>query len=283
MNFKSIITLFSLFCAVQFIEAANIRFLNNIEGQTITIQTDALGSLTLPYQSISPYTAVSNPSISVISVMNVGGSGYSYTNTSIAITLVDYTTVAATFKNGEFYLVMFNETTSSAMTDGTNSAWVRFIDLTEFIPFLSVNSNSQTLWSYVGYLEATPFVAVDPSITTSFIATQSGTSNTYPISMDSSLSAGSVYTICVFATSTGPQGIVYLDRSFAPQAALSTTTTGNVVDSTSTSSTSSETPMESSPMMSTSSTSERAHYNSAGKIQTVGFGLFSILIVLVAL
>jgi len=209
--------------------------------------------------------------------MNVDGTGYSYTNTTVMVTLVDYTTVIASFRGGEFYLIMFNETAPSTMSNDItpiNKAWVRFIDLTESIPFVNVELNSNNLWSYVGFLEATPFAEIDTSSSITFQAIQTGTTNTYPISMDFNLETGNVCTIFLFATMTGPQGIVNLDRSIESQSV-----DPSASDSLSSSSTSDMSSIPLTTGMDTSSHSKDPHSNFAAKSQIFGFGLCSTMII----
>jgi len=261
MNFNTILVATSIICAIQLISASNIRFINNIQDQSITIHTVEVGDITLDFQQVSPYTAVSGTTVTILGTVNVGGSA-SYSNTTIQVALVEYTTVVATFKSGDFYLVMFPETSSPSDDDSSsNQAWVRFIDLVEPISFVNIYSNFGSLFSYVGYLEATAFVGVDPSST--FTATQSGTSGTFPVT-NSQLNEGSLYTIFLFTSMSGPQGIVHLDRTL--QSAKS-------IPSTNSSTSSSD------PESSSMTTTERLHYNSATKIGFFGIGSLAMLII----
>lgn len=255
---RSSILALVVLCVFQLVQSANIRFINNIEGQSIIINTVEMGELTLDFQEVTPYSPISSSTVSVTSIMNVDGTGYSYTNTSVMVTLVEYTTVIASFLEDQFFLIMFNETAPSTMSNDitpANNAWVRFIDLTEVIPFVDVESSSGSLWTNVGYLEATEFIEIDITATTSFQAIQTGTSNTYPISLNFNLESGSVCTIFLFSSSTGPQGIVNLDRTIQAQATA--TATGSIQ---------------------TTSAPKEPQHNSAAKTQIFGIGLFSIIV-----
>lgn len=264
MNFKSILAAISIICTIQLINASNIRFINNIQDQSITIHTVEVGDITLDFQEVSSYTAVSGTTVTILGTVNVGGSA-SYSNTTIQVTLQEYTTVVATFKSGDFYLVMFPETSSPSDDDtSANQAWVRFIDLAEPVSFVNIYSNSGSLFSYVGYLEATAFVGVDPSST--FTATQSGTSGTFPVT-NSQLNEGSLYTLFLFTSMSGPQGIVHLDRTL--QSAKSTPSTDSSTSS----------PSSSDPESSSMTTTERSHFNSATKIGFFGIGSLAMLMI----
>jgi len=258
---NTFITIAAVFIlAIQYSSADYIRFVNNINPETIVIETTEVGEFTLDFQQVSDYTSVSSSSVSVVSIKNLGGTGYSYTSTPILVDLTtEYTTVIATFKNGEFYLVLVNETNGVLMTSaGSDRALIRMIDCSSEIPYISVNANSNTLWTYVTYLQATPFAEIDASSVPTFQISESGTSNTYAVSMNNQITANNIYTIFFFEQiNAGPQAIVYFDHA---------------VDASDIESTGSDIPS------SAGSTSDRAHHNSAGKNQIgFGVGLISVL------
>jgi hypothetical protein len=190
--------------------APNIRFINALPGTNITITTQTIGSIRLAYKEVSNYTLVNE---GALSVNVVDDNGVIYTNVPILITFNTYITVAAVMRNGSFFLIPFNETNTIATTGPTQS-FVRLIDLATSPRYLSVNTNLGSIFSYVGFLESTPYSAIDSTAVTQFQALESLTSNYFPITMTGSLSASSAYTIFFFSSvnETG-NGIVTFDRS----------------------------------------------------------------------
>jgi len=238
MNYSSILlALFSICIFVSSVSSAPfIRFINALEGQTITISTDRFAPITLNYQEATSYSAVSEGSVSVSSV-TTSTDPTNLNPTTISITFDFYATVACVQADVGFRMVLFNETAPAIMNNDNTAdrAWIRFIDLGAGVQFLNLNTNTGTLFSYVGFLESTAFAPVNTASTSTLTVVESGTSNSYPVSLTSaggSISQSNAYTVFFFTPASGNNGVAYLDRVLSSSPSASSTSSSAASSST---------------------------------------------------
>jgi hypothetical protein len=192
-------------CAISFVFAdPYVRFVNQIEGSNLTVYSNSLDVIKLEFMNSTSYIAVPSGSISVTNVVNQNGT--SLTNgMSILLNFDTYATIALVWTGGQFTLVRLLENTSAPLMTDTSKAYVRVIDLGEGVQYISVATVAGAMSSYQGFLVATNYESVDPSITSEFriFNSQTGTYNTPMITIPANLTAGNAYTVFFFTSSTG--------------------------------------------------------------------------------
>jgi len=212
------LAIFAALCVASIVVAQDgphIRFVSAIDGP-IVISSDQLGPVNLNYQQVSDYQAVAGGSL----IVNVTMNGTPLNNVSLLISFNAYSTCAAVFKNGTFFLVLFNETGPSSMfsDNTTGRAWIRLIDLGESIRYISMqyNATQTPLFSFVGYLESTPYIPINVASITQLIGLESANANStdYNVTFQTTpLTQYEAYTIFFFTpNATAPNGIVVFDR-----------------------------------------------------------------------
>jgi hypothetical protein len=250
MNTLSLITLFTL--TVLASATPYVRFVNTIEGVTVTIKSNRLADISLNYQSVTNYNAIPEGSISVSSISDSNGN--QLTSVSILINFNFFATVAVVKYEGRTVLVLFNETMPAANDNNGNRAWIRMMNFNSAINYISIDSNSAALFSYVGYLEVTPFVAINAASTSSLIGSQSGNGAvSFPVDIGSGFIANNAYTIMVFSPASGNIGKVVYDHAVASSSSSSASTSGDVLPTEPSTSAESSTSTSSDPVPSSSS------------------------------
>jgi len=210
-----------------------VRFVNQIEGRNLTVYSDALPVMQLPFMNSTAYVSVPSGSLSITNVVDQNGT--SLTNgVSLLLTFDTYATAALVWTQGQFTLVRLLENTSApVMTDATK-AYVRVINLGEGVQYISVATVAGTISSYQGFLVATNYQQVDPSITSEFriFNSVSGTYNTPIITIPATLTAGKAYTVFFFTPSNGIDSAYYVYDHDAIISSGSPMTTGSVAQMT---------------------------------------------------
>jgi len=211
--------IFALFCASSIVaqaptNASYIRFVSAVN-ETVVITTDSLGTFTLNFEQVTNYTLVLNNTLIVNATIN----GLSVLTQPTQLTFLGFTTCAAVFKNGTFTLVLFNETapTQISTDNTTDRAWIRIINLGEGIEFVTIqyNATSPPIFSFIGYLDASPYIPINASTTTQLTGSESSnqTNNSFPITFQDTITASSAYTLFTFTpANSSPNGIVVFDR-----------------------------------------------------------------------
>jgi len=211
LNYLLIVGLFTtaVFCQ------GNVRFANAIQSKSIQIQTNLFPTISLDYTGVSSYESSSDGSVQITNIIDTV-SGNSLINNQPQMIYFSgfYATVAIVLNNGQAVCVLYNETLTDSMENGSlTSAFVRFIDLAQ-LNFTNLqgsgNPNSAILFSYEGYLVNTPYVEVDPRFT-SLLIVQAGTSNQW--SVPTSFSVSSLYTIFFFGSNGVFSGVATYDRT----------------------------------------------------------------------
>jgi len=212
------LAIFATLCVASIVVAQDgphIRFVSAIDGP-IVINSDQLDAVPLEYQQVSAYQAVAGGSL----IVNVTMNGVSMNTVPLLISFNSYSTCAAVYKNGSFFLVLFNETGPSSMfsDNTTGRAWIRLIDLGESIRYVSMqfNATETPIFSYVGYLESTPYIPISVASITQLIGLETANTNSsdFNITFQSNpLVEFEAYTIFFFTpNATAPNGIVVFDR-----------------------------------------------------------------------
>jgi len=226
-----------------------IRFINALDHVNISIQTDKLPSMELSYMQASNYTEVDSGSLDVQIFDTLG---LALTNISMMVQFDYYCTIIIIKLNNTIVLVPFNETVAPTMVQNVGSndtipdrAWIRLINAVSKGAMISIFANSDIvpLYSNVGFLEATPYVEVDPS-SNKFLLSWAQTSSQFVLVP--SFEKSNAYTAVAFDSQTsGFSGALYWDRFVPMVNASSVATTGmtnlNSTVSTSGSSTSTST------------------------------------------
>jgi len=191
----------SLVCAG---ETAFLRFVNEIPGSTYTIYTNALTPLKVNYTGITEYVPVpvedGTGSITVSNVIDQHGNSVS---SGLLLTFTNYTTFVLASPS-TFTIVKFVENVSNALTNDETQAYVRVINLGSTEEYLTVAGVAGSIAAYQGFLEATSYVAVNPTITTQFriYDTVNGSYNNPELVLPVQLQAGDAYTVFYFASNT---------------------------------------------------------------------------------
>eukprot|EP01114_Cavostelium_apophysatum_P004813 TRINITY_DN151_c0_g1_i1.p1 TRINITY_DN151_c0_g1~~TRINITY_DN151_c0_g1_i1.p1 ORF type:complete len:336 (+),score=83.88 TRINITY_DN151_c0_g1_i1:115-1122(+) len=212
-----------------------IRFINAIEGQTLTFTTNNAGVFTLSYKEVSEYVEVSAQSVTVISVTNA--EGISLTATSLLIQLNGYTTVAAQYNaQGAFDLFEFAETFPSTPAANSGNAWFRVISLGGRVGGISIASEGQAIFTTVTNLQGTNFAAIPPTTSSIWIYQSGGMiANTYPLDLEGGFVANGVYTIFWFTPQNGAAGgDLVFDRMRAGSSSVTTGQNGGSMATTGT-------------------------------------------------
>jgi hypothetical protein len=225
-----IVLLFAAVASAQ--NVPNIRFVNALEGKTLSIQTDHLPQINdLAFTESTNYTAVVGGSLSVMVVDNSTGALF---NSSQLVLFSNYCTVAIVSLNGTFALVPFNETVASSMinnfvapnsTAAPTRYWVRVINTASAQITLFPQSQTNTaLFSYVGFLQATPYVEVNETLINQFIITKPGT--TTAITVVANAANSTAYTIFAFNSTVNSNGVIgdFIFDRFIPFTQLPVTT-----------------------------------------------------------
>jgi hypothetical protein len=196
-----------------------VRFVNQIEGSTLTVYSDKLTTINLAYEAATPYYDVATGSVSITNVLDASGNSLTDGN-PILLSFDSFATVALVYTGGKFTLVMLNESLSVPMNDNTQ-AYVRMIDLAEAVQYVSLASVAGSITSYTGFLVATPFKPVDPtSNQLRIFESTSGTYNAPLVTIPVSLTAGSAYTVFFFTPQSGATATLVFDHDI----------TGSIVD-----------------------------------------------------
>jgi len=230
-----------------------IRFVNQMEGTTLTIYSDKLEIIKLDFTSATQYYYVPSGSVSVTNVLNTAGASLTNGN-PILLSFDGFATVALVTTGGQFTMVMLNESFSSSMDDSTK-AYVRMIDLGEAVQYVSLAYVAGSINAYTGFLVATPFKPVDPASATEFriFETTKGTYNAPLVTLSTSLTAGKAYTVFFFTPSGSTSATLALDHDISGSIANPTpasTSTSSAGTSTSADASSTSTSSTSSPIVS---------------------------------
>jgi hypothetical protein len=257
------------------LNSPHIKFINALEGQTITVVTDLAGTFELEYTQANNYSYVAGGSLQVSVTGNTTGNLF---NTTVLVTFDYYCTIAVVSKNGTFLLVPYNESVpssfinnfvnaSNSSDNAPNRAWVRFLNLgsSSQVSLYPTSSSNTPLFQHVGFLQISPYVEVDPS-TAQFLTLQESTSTT--ITVPTTLQNSTAYTIAAFSPSTGFLSALYYDRFVPFENATQQLTTGVVVSNTSSSTSSSNSTLTG--IQSTTSVATGAQLTTGNQATAVG-------------
>jgi len=197
-----------------------VRFINAAP-ETLTITTDTASNVTLTIGQVSTYTQVTG-TLHVTSVMLNGTNLLG--NISEVINVNGYSTVAAVFKNGSFYLVIYyeNSTIPAMQTGSVDKSFVRLIDLAASTDAnrVALNANGSPVVQYVGFLENTNFYQVDANATLTITSANGGTITVASLSGNSN-----VYTVFLVDNGSSLSASINMDRNI-PLAATTALTSG---------------------------------------------------------
>jgi len=221
---KIVFALIVAFLSLSNCQSPNVRFVNAIEGSTIDIYTNELNTVHLTYEQVTDYVSVPAGSIHVTNVLDQNSNSLNNA-VPILIQFDYYATVVAVIADGNFVLVLLNETVSTGMSDADPSkAYVRMIDLGNATRYTTIASASGSLSTYVGFLEATPFVAIDKSTSDLVVFdSQAGTYNDPILTIPTSFNGGSAYTVFFFTPTSGANAVVQLDRTLPTTSPVTST------------------------------------------------------------
>jgi hypothetical protein len=258
-----------------------VRFVNQIEGSTLSIYSDKLPTLKLSFTDATQYYSIPTGSLSITNVLEKSGDSLINGN-SILLSFSAYGTVAlVNSTTGVFTLVMLNESSATPMTD-TTKAYIRMIDLGQAVEYVSFAYVAGSISSYTGYLVATSFEAVDPSVATEFRIFEStqGSYNAPLITAPLTLSAGNAYTLFFYTSSGSYTAKLAYDHSISgsvtPVSSTSSSTgSPTPVPSSTSSSGNTQTPLTTSQIINNQGTETET--NASNK---VSIGIFSVIALL---
>jgi len=112
-----------------------------------------------------------------------------------------------------------------ADTSDSSKAFVRLMDLSSSITYVTLASQSGTVASYVGYLQTTAYYPVAATTTSMRMwDTQSGSYNSPSVTFDTAFTGLTAYTVVFFTTKAGVQSAkVVMDRSVTQSSTSGTT------------------------------------------------------------
>eukprot|EP01114_Cavostelium_apophysatum_P001944 TRINITY_DN116_c0_g1_i2.p1 TRINITY_DN116_c0_g1~~TRINITY_DN116_c0_g1_i2.p1 ORF type:complete len:511 (+),score=171.59 TRINITY_DN116_c0_g1_i2:135-1667(+) len=209
-----------------------VRFMNALEGQTITITTDNAGTFTLSYKQVSEYVQVNSATTIVLTVTNQ--LAVALIPVSVTVQLDGYTTFAAQWNTqGDFSFLRFEETLPADVDLSANLAYIRVISLGGGVGAINIALGGVPIFTNIGNLQFSNYVSVPAETAASSLwIYQSGgmIANTYPITDAEVFGANGAYTIFWFTpTQSGSAGAeVVMDRNLA---GLSMTTGMNQITS----------------------------------------------------
>jgi len=235
---KAILSLFSLAIMVSLVIAQpstsnSVRFVNAIEGSTLTIYTNKLNDITLAYQQSTIYYPVADGTIQITNILDQNGNSWNGGNPLLTSfgpynTLVAVMYEAETDPTKKFLLVLFNETKPANMDSGSDNtkAWVRLMDFSQSIKYITLASPAGAIAQYIGFLQTTTYSALSASTNqVRFYNSETQTYNTPSLLVDTSFSGQNAYTIMFFTSSTGVQSTVITnDRTVGSGVSQSTST-----------------------------------------------------------
>jgi hypothetical protein len=215
------IILFAIFaCAF----AAQVRFINNLQGQTITIKSVELGDIPLAYQAISSYTNVTGN----ITIAQVNNGQVNFNSAPILLHPEGYTTFVASYNiEGNFVFLKFTEQAPAEGFVENGQSYVRLVSLGGAVGMISVAVGNNIIFEYVPQLTATQYKAI-PAGSNNLNIFQSGgmIANTYPLNYGTGFAANNVYTIYLFTPSSGPNVFLSQDRAVSESTTSGTSSTG---------------------------------------------------------
>jgi len=227
----------------------SVRFVNAIEGTTLTIFTNKLDSITLPYMSATAYFPIADGTIQITNVLDQNATSLNngsplLTSFGPFYTLVAIINEAETDPTKRFALVLFNETAPTSMDTSNDSTkvWVRLMDFSQSVQYITLAYQAGAIAQYVGFLQTTTYTPIAASTTQlRFYNSATQTYNTPSLLINTTFISLNAYTIMFFTSSNGTQSAnVIKDRAVGTNGSTSTsgsaTTTGS--QSTSGSSTS---------------------------------------------
>jgi len=217
-----------------------VRFVNvyGAAESPITLNTNkpSMPTITLAYQQISDFITFADGMLNILSVTDKSGS--QLTGTTLQLRFNGYATVAIVKTNTGLVPVFYNETIPTAQIPA-NSGLVRLINLSPAPQYLTINRDLGDIFSYIGYLEATPFVQLPVGTKLVAFDTQAASlaGNTYPVT--GSIVAGKTHTIFFFDKTVGASVIadhaapnVAPTGSASTSASVSTSTSGSTSSAT---------------------------------------------------
>jgi len=264
----------------------SLRFVNAMEGTTITIYSNKLSDITLAYQGATAYYPIDDGTIQITNILDQNGN--SLTNgVPLLTSFGPYNTLVAVINDAEtdptkkFLMVLFNETKPASMDSAntdTSKAWLRLMDFSQSIKYITLASQAGAIAQYIGFLQATPFTSLAASTNQlRFYNSETETYNTPSLLVDTTFSGANAYTVMFYTSSSGVQSAVVVnDRAVGSgnqqqSTVAASTTTGSA-------STTGQT-TESSPMMTTNSPIQQTGVNNQenGSEKLAAFGLVTLI------
>jgi len=196
----------------------------------------------------TPYVSVPNGTLAVQLLDLNNGSNPVFPTAQLITFNGFYCTVLIVDNNGTLIMVPYNESLASSMSQNffnatgnqtlPNRDWVRLISAAiDTQCQLFPNSDTSTaIFSFVGYLSATPYVQIDPTQDTKFLLTQQF-NMTDEVTISTTYNLSSAYTIFAFWSSEGLQGAIYFDRVIPVTLQSNSTATNSTTNSTTSNST----------------------------------------------
>jgi len=300
---KAILAILSLTAMVSMILAQpsssnSVRFVNAIEGSTITIYSNKLNDINLAYQATTAYFPIADGTIQITNILDQDGNSLTngvplLTSFGPYHTLVAVINEAETDPTKKFLLVLFNETKPTAMDSAntdSSKAWLRMMDFSQSVKYITLASQAGAIAQYIGFLQTTPYTALAASTSQlRFYNSETQTYNTPSLLVDTSFSGANAYTIMFFTSSTGVQSAVVVNDRAVGSGVVdqSTTTSGSMTTAPVAGSTTTGSPSlttQSSPMMTTGSVPMMTtrspigvNNNENGSEKLAAFGLVSLI------
>jgi len=207
-----------------------VRFFNALDEKTISITSDVIPPISnLNFMQATDYTALTN-SGSTFSVTILDSNNASMTGSPLTVTTTsNFTSLLVVMLNTTVSLVPYVESFSTAPVNSTLT-WLRVINAANSALVNLMDSNSNTIFSNVGYLQGTPYMVVDPTVTKFLLTSNANMSfsitPTFATPNNTANSTTNIlYTVVAYMSATnGFSGGFYMDRSFTVSNAVANTT-----------------------------------------------------------
>jgi hypothetical protein len=205
--------IFSLILSLAAATSPSVRFVNQVEGSTLTVYSNAISTFSLDYMASTNYYPIEGGQLMVTNILDQNGNSLNDGN-SLLLSFGSFATIALVKIGNTFTPVQLNETVDPNMPmNDVSKAYVRMIDLGQGVQYVSFAAVSGSLSAYTGFLVATPFKEVSPSINEFRIFdSQSGTYNTPILKTSVTLQAGKVYTYFFFTPTNTVSGYLAYDH-----------------------------------------------------------------------
>jgi len=207
----------------------SLRFVNAIEGKTLSIYTNEYDNpITLGFMESTSYLTIQGGVIQITNVLDQNGNALTNGNPIMITFGPHYTSVC--INNNGFLMVLYNETAPASMDAAQDSskAWIRMMDLGSAVEYNTLAYQAGAVFQYVGYLQTTAYVSI-PVTTTAMrmYDPQTQTYNTPSLAFQTSFQSNTAYTVMFFTPTSGQTVVITTDRMVAGATQPSSTTGSN--------------------------------------------------------